>query len=115
MFFLKNRAVESYDQLLKRYSRKYSLDNKQLCFLTFFLNSYRELESISFDVEAAADYHYQISADEITKLCEALSCSITEKSIVKAFTKRIESWENPIEIADFLRSSGIKYQVFSWR
>ena len=111
---MKINAIESYDKSIRCYRRIYSLDNRRLCFLTFFLNDQRELKSISFDVEAADDYHYQISADEITKLCEALSCSNTEEDIAKAFTKLVESLENPIEIAEFLRESGIKYQVFHW-
>lgn len=64
-------------------------------------------------MEAANDYHYQIRADQIAKLCDALSCSNTEKSIVKALIKLNESWVNPIEIATFLKDAEIKYQVFS--
>ena len=58
-------ATESYDQPTKKYKRVYSLDNQRLCFLSVFLTEQRQLESISFDVETADDYHYQIKADQI--------------------------------------------------
>ena len=94
--------------------RKYSLDNQQLCFLSVFINEHKELESISFDVEAADDYHYQIHADQIPKLCEYLQCLNDEKDIVASFAKQLKTWSNPIEIAELYRKADIKFQVHYW-
>ena len=105
---------ESYDQSMKKYRRVYSLDNQRLCFLTVFLNEHRELESVSFDVEAADDYHYKFEADQMPKLCETLSCPNSEADIATAFAKCIKTWTDPIEIASFLRNAGIEFRVFHW-
>jgi len=48
---------ESYDLITKRHRRIYSLDNQDLCFLSFFTFDLNKLDSISFDVEAVDDYH----------------------------------------------------------
>ena len=108
------KSTESYDKSLKQYRRTYSLDNEKLCYLSFFLDKKLELIHISFDVEAAADYHYQIDVDQLYDLCKVLKCSGTEAGMVKAFTKLVESWKTPIEIEDFLKNSDIEYQVISW-
>jgi len=94
--------------------RRYSLDSQQLCFLSIFLSEQNEIESISFDVEAADDYHYQIYADQLPKLCEYLQCSNDEKDIVAAFTAQLKTWKNPIEIADLCRKADIRFQVHHW-
>ena len=107
-------ATESYDRTAKKYRRVYSLDSKRLCFLSVFLTEQRRLESINFDVEAADDYHYQIDSDQIPTLCDTLSCQNTEVGIAEALSKRLATWTNPIEIATFLQTAGIKYQAFHW-
>ena len=95
-------------------NQRYSLDNRRLCFLSVFFNEKKELESISFDVEAADDYHYQINADQLPKLCEYLQCKNDEKEIAAALAKQLKKWKNPIEIAELFRKAGIKYQVHYW-
>jgi hypothetical protein len=94
--------------------RRYNLDNQQLCFLSVFFNEQKELESISFDVEAADDYHYQIYADQFPELCEYLKCQNNEKDIAAAFVEQLKTWNNPIEIADLCRKANIKFQVHHW-
>ena len=103
-----------YDQGTKKYWREYSLDDKRLCFLTVFLTEQQEIESISFDVEHADDYHYQIKADQLPKLSKALSCPNTETDIAAMFAERVKSWKDPIEIASFLKQAEVAYQVFHW-
>jgi len=105
---------EGYDPITKKYRKVYSLDSQGLCFLSFFSTDMRELEYICFDVEAADDYHYQINADQISKLCKYLLCENNEKDIITEFSKRIKMWKNPIEIADLCRSAEIKFQVHHW-
>ena len=106
---------EGYDRLNKKFDkRRYSLDNQGLCFLTVISTEQQKIESVSFDVEAADDYHYQIEGDQILKLCETLSCLNIGANIAAAFTELIKSWDNPIRIAFFLQNAGIKYQVFYW-
>jgi hypothetical protein len=82
--------------------------------LSVFFNEQKELESISFDVEAANDYHYQIYADQLSKLCAYLQCSIDEKDIAAAFTEKLKTWKNPIEIAELCKKADIKFQVHHW-
>ena len=94
--------------------RRHSLDDQHLCFLTARFNEQKELESISFDVEAADDYHYQIFADQLPKLCEYLQCQNDDKEIATALSERLKTWNNPIEIAEICRQAGIKYQVHHW-
>ena len=93
---------------------RHSLDDQRLCFLSFFFNEQNELDSISFDVEAADDYHYQIYADQLPKLCEFLQCENIESSIVFAFTEQVKKWNNPIKIADMLYRAGVKFKVHHW-
>jgi hypothetical protein len=93
---------------------KHSLDNQQLCFLSVFFNTQNEIESISFDVEAADDYHYQIYADQFPKLCEYLQCQNNEDDIVSAFARQLKTWSNPIEIAELCRKADVKFQVHRW-
>ena len=93
---------------------RYSLDNQGLCFLSVFYNEQNELESISFDVEAADDYHYQINADQLPKLCEFLQCTNDGEAIAAAFTAQLKTWNNPIKIADLCRNAGIKFKVHYW-
>jgi len=106
--------TESYEHSIRKYKCLYSLDDNNLCFLSFYLTEQRELASLSFDVEAADDYHYQVQADQIGKLCEALSCQNTEADIAMAFSECLKAWTSPIGIASFLKTAGIKYQVFYW-
>ena len=94
--------------------RRHSLDNQQLCYLSVFFNEQVEIESISFDVEAADDYHYQIYADQLPKLCEYLHCQNSEKDIAAAFSKQLKIWNNPIEIAQLCKKADIKFQVHHW-
>lgn len=106
--------TETFDKSTGKYRRIYSLDSHSLCFLSVFLTEQRKLESISFDVESADDYHYQIKADQINKLCETLSCQNSESDIAKAFSSLIKNWKNPIEIASFLKKADIDYQCHYW-
>jgi hypothetical protein len=82
------------------------------CYLSFFFDDEHGLESTSFDVEAADDYHYQFSADQLPKLCEILKCSLNPVDIIAAFNEQLASWNNPIRIAALLQEAGVKYQVF---
>jgi len=109
---MKLKASESYDRSQNKYRRVYSLDNERLCFLSVFLTEQRVIESISFDVEAADDYHYKIEADQLPQLCKALRCQYNEKDIAKAFAGQRKGWKNPIEIASLLDKAGVKYQPF---
>jgi len=93
--------------------RRYSLDNQNLCFMSVFYKQ-NEVESISFDVEAANDYHYQIYADQLPKLCEYLQCPNDEEYIAVALTTQLKTWKDPIEIAKLCRNAGVKYQVNYW-
>jgi len=95
-------------------TRRYSLDNKNLCYLTFYLNGHNDLESVSFDVEAADDYHYQTDAGQLPGLCEFMQCQNSEEDIVTAFAEQLKTWNNPIEIAELYKNAGIKYQVHAY-
>jgi len=95
-------------------TRKHSLDDQRLCFLSFFSNDQGNLESISFDVEAADDYHYQIYADQLPKLCEFFQCNNDESSLVAAFTEQLKKFNNPINVADVLRNAGVTFQTHFW-
>ncbi len=111
---MKLTAEESYDQSLKKHRRTYGLDNIRLCFLSFFFTEEWKLEKISFDVEAADDYHYVIAEDQLPKLCAFLSCSNDEASLVDAFSRQLASWKNPIEIAALCEKAQIKYQPYCY-
>jgi hypothetical protein len=108
---MKPKVTEGYD---KKHRRTYSLDNRELCYLSFFFNEQWILESISFDVEAADDYHYTVGAAQLPKLCEFLRCPNLEADIVKVFRKQLKSWKKPIEIAELCKKAGIEYQVAYW-
>jgi hypothetical protein len=90
---MKQKVEESFDSLTKQYRRRYSLDNQRLCFLSVYLTEQKELESISFDVEAADDYHYQVGANQFPKLCKTLSCPCTEADMAAAFAERLKTWK----------------------
>ena len=91
---------------------RHSLDNQGLCFLSVFYNEQKEIEKICFDVEAADDYHYEIDADQLPKLCEFIRCQNTVPDIVVAFKGQLRTWKDPIEIAELCKKAGIKYQPF---
>ena len=90
------------------------MDNHRLCFLTVFRDERDKLESISFDVEAADDYHYQILADQLPKLCEYLQCKNEVAEIASALATQLKTWRNPIEIAELCRKADIKFQCHYW-
>ena len=92
----------------------YSLDDQRLCYMSVFFNEQRELKSISFDVEAADDYHYEINADQLPKLCEYLQCTNDLEAIAAALTAQLKSWKSPIEIAALCKKAGIKHTVHYW-
>ena len=108
------KAIESYDPSTNKFRRRYCLDNQRLCFLSVFSIKQKEIESISFDVEAADDYHYHIKADQLPKLCQALSCSISETDIVAAFIEQLKAWDDPIKIASLLKNAEVECQVHYW-
>jgi len=111
---MNNFVDESYDRSLNKYRKRYKLSNMHPCYLSFFITAERELESISFDAEYAEDYHYQIKADQVPKLCDALFCDNSETGIVDGFIKRLQACSNPIEIASWLRNTGIVFQTFAY-
>jgi len=110
---MKLKITESFDKSLKKIRRTYSL-NHSLCYLSVFFDEQRELVSISFDVEAADDYHYGIDASQLPQLCKFLQCSNNEADIVAAINEQLKSWKDPIEIADLCRNAEIKYHVHHW-
>ena len=85
-----------------------------MCFLSVFYDEHSNVESISFDVEKADDYHYQISADQLPKLCGYLNCQNNETDIAAALTERLKKWKDPIEIANLCRNADVKFQVHYW-
>ena len=95
-------------------NRRYSLDNESLCFLSFFYTEQKELYSISFDVEAADDYHYQIYADQFPKLCEYFNCNNNESDFTSAFTESLKKMNNPINMSSVLRRAGIEFRTHYW-
>jgi len=60
------------------------------------------------------EVYYEIPADQLPKLCEYLQCGKEETVIVAEFKKRLETWENPIEITDLCRKANIEFQVYHW-
>jgi len=105
--------IVHYDKTTEKYRRTYFL-GRDTCYLSVFLDKQKKLESISFDVEKADDYHYQIESDQLSKLCEYLQCQNNETDIVKAFKDRIKAWKDPIEIANLCRNADIKFHVHHW-
>ena len=95
-------------------TRKHSLDDQRLCFLSFFYSNQEELESTNFDVEAADDYHYQIYNDQIPILSEYFQCNSDESSLTAAFTEQLNKLSNPINMVDVLRRAGVKFQTHYW-
>jgi len=93
--------------------KRYNL-NMPSCYLSVFYNAQQEIQSISFDVEKADDYHYQIEADQLPKLCEFLKCKNNEENIVDALKKQMMSWKDPIEIATLCRKADVKFQCHYW-
>ena len=98
----------------KVHRSRYPLDEVNLCFLSVFVNESGELLSISFDVEAADDYHYQVKAAELPKLCEYLCCLNNKSAIATAFKERLKTWRNPIEIATLLQAAGVEYSCLHY-
>ena len=107
-------AEERFDRSTKKHRHRYSLDNQRLCFLTFFMTERNELDSVSFDVEKADDYHYQISADQIPPLCAALGCANTEAGMVEALANMVASCSNPVDVGSFLMENGVRFKTHSF-
>ncbi|MCL1898350.1 MAG: hypothetical protein FWG16_05965 [Micrococcales bacterium] len=94
--------------------KSYPLDNLGRCFFSVFKDEQGELESVSFDVEEADDYHYQIQADQLPHLQKALNCGSTESEIAAALSAWLRQLHHPLQFADLCQDAGVQYQKHAY-